>query len=235
MPSPSAVRTQAPNSDGSVPLSRTLVLCTLLALAACSPDYSANSYASSAVQQANKVDQGVVIGRRLVGVVSNGATGAVTGGAAGGIAGAQVGNGVTSAFGALGGTVVGGLVGSAVEKTTGDTKAYEYVVRKTNGDLESVTQQDTRPLDIGQKVLVIAGNQARIVPDYTVTLDPAPPQPKTDTTAPPPPPVAAAPLTPPPGATAATPPGATAVTTPPGATAATTVQPVAPPPVTPAP
>ena len=177
---------------------RTLLLYGLLGFAACSPDYSANSYNSNAVQQANKVDQGVIVGRRLVGVTAGSATGAVTGAAAGGIAGSQVGNGVTSAFGALGGSVVGGLVGSAVEKTTGETHAYEYVVRKPNGDLLSVTQQDAVPLEIGQKILVIAGNQARIVPDYTVTIDPAPPEPKTEANAPPPPPVQAAPLTPPP-------------------------------------
>ena len=176
---------------------RTLVLCGVLALAACKPDYSANSYSSAAVQQANKVDQGVVIGRRVVGVTGGGTAGAVAGGAAGGIAGSQVGNGVTSAFGALGGSVVGGLVGSAVEKTAGETHAYEYVVRKPNGDLLSVTQQDKQALEIGQRVLVIAGNQARIVADYTVQLDPAPPQPKTEAKAPEPPLVQAAPLPPP--------------------------------------
>jgi outer membrane lipoprotein SlyB len=31
-----------------------------------------------------------------------------------------------------------------------------------------VTQKDKTPLALGQKVLVIAGNQARVVPDYTV-------------------------------------------------------------------
>ena len=179
-------------------MSRTLVLLAVLApIAGCSADYSANSYSSNAVQQANKVDQGVVVGRRLVGVTAGGTVGAVTGGAAGGIAGSQVGGGVTSAFGALGGSVVGGLVGSAVEKTTGEAQAYEYVVRKPNGDLLSVTQQDKQPLGVGQKVLVIAGNQARIVPDYTVPLDPAPPTQGTDATAPPPPPVTTAPLPPP--------------------------------------
>ena len=178
-------------------MSRAFPIAVLLLLAGCKPDYSANSYNSAAVQQANKVDQGIVIGRRSVGVTSNGATGAVTGAAAGGIVGSQAGNGVTSAFGALGGGLVGGLVGTAVEKTAGATQAFEYVVRKPNGDLLSVTQQDTQPIAIGQKVLVIAGNQARIVPDYTVTIDPAPPQPKTDTVEPPPPPVAVTPLTPP--------------------------------------
>jgi outer membrane lipoprotein SlyB len=177
-------------------LFRAILLCTVTLLAGCKPDYSPNSYSSSAVQQANKVDQGVVIGRRLVGVTPTGTTGAVAGAAAGGIAGSQVGTGVTQAFGALGGGLVGGVVGTAVERTTGQTQAYEYVVRKPNGDLLSVTQQDADPLQVGQKVLVIAGSQARIVADYTVTIDPAPPAAHTDTTAPPPAPVVAAPLAP---------------------------------------
>ena len=98
----------------------------------CKPDYSANTYNSAAVQQANKVDQAVVIGRRSVGVTPTGATGGTTGAAAGGVAGAQIGTGVTAAFGGIGGTLVGGMVGSAVEKSQGETTAYEYVVRKTS-------------------------------------------------------------------------------------------------------
>ena len=147
-----------------------LALCAVLAvsLVGCGPDYSPNTYASNAVQQANKVDQGVIVGVREVGVSASGAAGAVIGGAAGGIAGAQAGTGASSAFGALGGALVGGIAGSAAEHVVGDTRAFEYIVRKPNGDLLSVTQKDTEALAIGQKVLVIAGNQARVVPDYTV-------------------------------------------------------------------
>ncbi len=173
-------------------------LCAALAasVAGCGPDYSPNTYASNAVQQANKVDQGVLVGVREVGVSASGATGALVGGAAGGIAGSQVGSGVGSAIGALGGSLVGGIAGSAAEHVTGDTRAFEYIVRKVNGDLLSVTQKDEVPLTIGQKVLVIAGNQARVVPDYTVPMEPPPKQTPT-TTAPPPGPVAAVPLPPP--------------------------------------
>jgi outer membrane lipoprotein SlyB len=177
-----------------------LAVATVAGVAACGPDYSPNTYATNAVQQANKVDQGVIVGVREVGVSASGTTGAVVGGAAGGIAGAQVGNGATSAFGALGGALVGGIAGSAAEHVVGDTRAFEYIVRKPNGDLLSVTQKDAQPLSVGQKVLVIAGNQARVVPDYTVPLQEpgkqtaaAPPGAPT-TTAPPPPPVATAPL-----------------------------------------
>jgi outer membrane lipoprotein SlyB len=79
-----------------------------------------------------------------------------------------MGVGVTSAFTSLGGALVGGIAGSAAEHVSADTKAFEYIVRKGNGDLVSVTQKDVTPLALGQHVLVIAGNQARVVPDYTV-------------------------------------------------------------------
>jgi outer membrane lipoprotein SlyB len=155
----------------------------LAALAACGPDYSPNTYSSAAVQQANNVDQGVVVGVRRVGVSADTTVGSVTGAAAGGIAGSQVGGGVTGALGALGGGLLGGIAGSAAQHVEGDAQAYEYIVRKTKGDLVSVTQSDKVPLRIGEHVLVIAGKQARIVPDYTVPED----VPKTVVVAAPPP------------------------------------------------
>src|SRR5579864_5915050 len=88
----------------------------LAALVACAPDYSPNVYGSNAVQQANKVEPGVVIGFRQVRITASGAVGAVSGGAAGGVLGAQAdAGGIVSALGAVGGTVVGGLVGTTIE------------------------------------------------------------------------------------------------------------------------
>lgn len=203
-----------------------VALSLVAALAGCKPDYSADSYNSTAVQQANKVDQAVIVGRRQVGVTPSGTIGAVSGGAAGGIAGSQIGGGVTSAFGALGGSLVGGVVGSAVERAQGQTTAFEYIVRKTTGELLSVTQQDALPLVVGQKVLVIAGSQARIVPDYTVALDPAPPAEHTEAKLATPQPVIATELPPPPGTP---PPDATAATNP-----LTTAPGMMPPPAVPA-
>ena len=150
---------------------RFLVSALVLAcLSGCGPSYSPNTYASDAAQKENKVEQGIVVGVRNVAVSASGAVGTVTGAAAGGIAGSQVGVGPTSAFTALGGSLVGGLAGSAAEHVTSDTTAFEYIVRKTTGDLVSVTQKDKVPLTLGEKVLVIAGNQARVVPDYTDPL-----------------------------------------------------------------
>jgi outer membrane lipoprotein SlyB len=143
------------------------------ALAGCGPSYSPDTYSANAVQQANKVEQGVIVGVRNVGVSAMGTVGTVTGAAAGGIAGSQAAPAPISAFTALGGSLVGGIAGSAAEHATADTTAFEYIVRKANGELVSVTQKDKTPLALGQKVLVIAGNQARVVPDYTVPPTPA--------------------------------------------------------------
>lgn len=145
------------------------------ALFGCAPDYSPNTYSSEAVQQANKVEAGVVVGFREVAIRANGSVGAVTGGAAGGILGAQAdAGGIPTAIGALGGTVVGSIVGTTIEHATGDTTGWEYIVREPNNDLISVTQREKKPIAIGQKVLVITGKQARIVPDYSMALTPPP-------------------------------------------------------------
>jgi outer membrane lipoprotein SlyB len=147
----------------------------LAGLGACNPDYSPNTYSGAAVQQANKVERGIVVGVRQIDVSAQPTAGVATGAAAGGIAGSQApGGGVGAALGAVGGSLIGGIVGTAAEHNAADTTAYEYVVRETKGDLVSVTQQDTLPLQIGTHVLVIAGAQARIVRDYTVNVETPP-------------------------------------------------------------
>jgi outer membrane lipoprotein SlyB len=156
--------------------SRLLLLPLLLGgLSACGPDYSPDTYAGRAMQQANKVEQGTIVGIRPVQIAADGTTGAAAGAAAGGVAGTRIGGGdITSAFGGIGGGLLGGLLGSAAEQAAGNTNGFEYIVRKGNNELVSVAQRDQVALALGQRVLVIAGNQARIVPDYTTAPeDPA--------------------------------------------------------------
>ncbi|WP_237904944.1 hypothetical protein [Azospirillum brasilense] len=144
-------------------------------LAGCTPNYSPNTYAATATQQANKVERAVVIGFRQVKISTSGTVGAVTGGAAGGVLGSQSGTfGINSALGAVGGTAIGSLLGTSIEHVTGDTTGWEYIVRKPDGELLSVTQREETPIEIGQKVLVIAGSQARIVADYSTDPEPTP-------------------------------------------------------------
>lgn len=151
----------------------TAVTAGLLAsafLTGCQPDYSPNTYASAAAQLANKVDQGVVVGVRAIQISADTTLATGTGAAAGGIAGSQVGGTAGSAFGALTGSVAGGVAGSVIGHAEGDTNGFEYIVRKDNGDLLSVTQKDVAPLGIGAHVLIIEGPQARVVADYTVPV-----------------------------------------------------------------
>jgi outer membrane lipoprotein SlyB len=84
---------------------------------------------------------------------------------------------VAEALGAVGGALVGGLIGSAAERAANSGDGVEYVVRKRNGELVSVVQRDLVPLEVGARVLVIEGAQARIVPDYTVPAPEAGPGP----------------------------------------------------------
>ncbi|WP_428483746.1 hypothetical protein [Rhodopila sp.] len=121
----------------------------LAALSGCGPSYSSGANASNAVERANKVEPGVVVGVRRVGVSALGKV---------------------SATSVLGGSLMGGIAGS-VEHVSADTKAFEYIVRKSNNNLVSVTQKDKVSLTLGQKVLVIAGTQARVVPDDMVPPD----------------------------------------------------------------
>jgi outer membrane lipoprotein SlyB len=143
----------------------------VLMLAGCGPSYSPDTYATNAAQQANKVESGVIAGVRKVQISASGTVGGVAGAAAGGVAGSQVGTGPTSTFAAIGGSLLGGIAGVTTEHIIGDTNGFEYVVRKANGELISVAQKDEKALWVGEKVLVIAGPQARIVPDYTVPFD----------------------------------------------------------------
>jgi outer membrane lipoprotein SlyB len=149
------------------------VAAAAVLLAGCASDYSPNTYASNAVQLANKVESGTVVGYREVAISAKGNIGAVSGGAAGGILGAQY---ADSALVALGGSTVGAIVGNTLDHATGDTTGWEYIVRKMNGDMLSVTQREKKPLALGQRVLVIMGPQARVIADYSVIPDtPAPP------------------------------------------------------------
>jgi outer membrane lipoprotein SlyB len=161
--------TQAHPSHSGVSL--LIVLPLTLLLAACGQKYSPDTYSSSAVQQASKVESGVIVGVRKVAISADPTIASATGAAAGGIAGSQVSEGAYSALSALGGAVVGGLAGSEAGHKIQDTYGYEYIVRNAKGDLLSVTQKDTTPLKVGQRVLLIQGSQARVVNDYTEHVD----------------------------------------------------------------
>lgn len=151
----------------------------VLALEGCR-SYSPNSYSPAGAQQVSKVDLGVVESYRAVDISEQGlgsGIGAGAGAAAGGLGGSSVGHGVGSGLAALGGALVGGAVGLFAEHAVTDTQAFEYIVRKQNGDLIAITQKDAQPLGVGQRVRVIYGVQARIIPEAGAGSPPAAPKP----------------------------------------------------------
>jgi len=149
-------------------MNRLCLFLVALALAGCAERFSADEYARGAVQQANPVEQGVVLGSRRVAIAADGSAGAAAGAGAGGVVGgAAGGGGISAALGAVGGALLGGIIGTTAERATANTDAIEYVVRQGDGTLVSVTQRDLEPLANGTRVLVIKGRQARIVVDYT--------------------------------------------------------------------
>ncbi len=163
-----------------------LLLAPFLLLGGCGSRYSADEYATRAVQQANPVQRGVVAGFRRVAIAADGTAGAAAGAAAGGVVGgAAGGNRITGALGAVGGGLVGGLIGTAAERAAVNADGIEYVIavhKDGKDELVSVVQRDVTPIPINSRVLVITGTQARVVPDYLppsapvpASLPPAPP------------------------------------------------------------
>lgn len=196
---------------------RPLLLLAPLLLLGCGSRFSADEYATRAVQQANPVQRGIVAGFRRVAIAADGTAGAATGAAAGGVVGgAAGGNRITGALGAVGGALVGGLVGTAAERATANTDGIEYIIairRDGKDELVSITQRDAQPIPINTRVLVISGTQARVVPDYLPAGAPLPatlPPPPAEATKPAAeaPPAAPAPLVPPPPVVPAPPPPA---------------------------
>lgn len=151
----------------------------LLSLGACADRYSPNSYNSEAVQQVARVDRGTVESVRTVSVKeANLALGGLAGGAAGGLAAASAGSGSGNGLAVLGGALAGAAIGAVIEHEATKTQAYEYIVQKANGDMLSVVQRDPAPLGVNQKVFVIYGVQARIIPDNGGAAPTMPPPPQ---------------------------------------------------------
>lgn len=94
-----------------------------------------SSLPSHVMRQSNAVQQGVVIGVRRV------------------------------AAKAPAMAAIGHVMGFLTEHAAVDAAAFEYIVRKPNDDLVSVTQSDSIPLALWQNVRVFGGNRARVVPD----------------------------------------------------------------------
>jgi outer membrane lipoprotein SlyB len=135
---------------------RHLPVLLALCLLGCGSNPASGPQAANA-QQANRTDQGIIVGVRSASIAA---------------ATAQIGTDPNSAFSALRGSLAFAPTTAVADHPASAARAYEYIVRKANAELVSVTQRDTVPLVLAQHVLVISGNQAHVVPDGAVALAP---------------------------------------------------------------
>lgn len=134
----------------------------------CAPDMSANNYNYANTGAAQATVEGVIVSLRPVHVSGDSTAGTAIGAGGGALAGSLIGGGTRANLaGALGGAVVGGLVGRAAGKSLTGQTAIEYIVKTKSGRLLTIVQGTQTSLAVGQRVLVILGNPARIIPATT--------------------------------------------------------------------
>lgn len=143
-----------------------LASITAFLFCGCAPNISPNSYNVQNVGSVQNVISGVIVEARPVQVNRNTGIGGIAGAVAGGAAGSAIGGGArANIIGGVGGALAGGLLGSAIEGGVSRQTGIEYIVRTNKGNMLSVVQGPQMPLAVGQRVLVIMGNPARIIPN----------------------------------------------------------------------
>lgn len=127
-----------------------------------------NTYSPQSLGRVGRADTGTVVNVRLVNVDGTTQTGTILGGITGSALGYEIGKGSGDAIkilGTAGGAMVGGLVGGGTEKMITRTTAYEYIVEMDSGHLETIVQRDDTSIAHGQRVILLKGPDAKIIPD----------------------------------------------------------------------
>jgi outer membrane lipoprotein SlyB len=146
----------------------TALTITLLSftLMACANNVSPNTYSASDVGKVNRAEHGVIIAKRAITIDNNSGYGGLAGATAGAAAGSSVGgSGAANIVGAVGGAVVGGLFGNAIDKNVHRQQGFEYIIKLKNGKTTSVAQAQGTEFQVKQRVIVVYGRMARIIPD----------------------------------------------------------------------
>jgi outer membrane lipoprotein SlyB len=128
-----------------------------------------STYSPQSLGRVGRADKGVVVNVRLVNVDGTTQTGTILGGITGSALGYEIGRGHNSdairILSTAGGAVVGGLVGGSTEKLITRTMAYEYIVEMDSGHMETIVQRDDSAIAHGQRVILLKGPDAKVIPD----------------------------------------------------------------------
>lgn len=143
-----------------------LITAAVFSLCGCETNISPTSYSVGSVGQVNRTISGIIISARPVDINGTNGVGSASGGALGAIAGSNIGSGGRAgAAGAIGGAIVGAIAGAAIEQSSTKQTGIEYVVQTENSNLMTVVQGSAPAFMINEKVLVLYGSPARIIPD----------------------------------------------------------------------
>lgn len=144
------------------------ILCMCCALAACGIGNTNTTYSRSNIGQAGFIEKGTIVSMQPVSVEGTAAVGTIGGAVAGGAAGSMLGgNTAVNIIGGVGGALVGGAIGGLAEKAITKDTAYQFIVKKSNGQTIAVVQSNELNFRVGDKVLLVTTNgQIRLQYDY---------------------------------------------------------------------
>ncbi|MHB1700898.1 MAG: outer membrane lipoprotein [Acidobacteriaceae bacterium] len=131
------------------------------------PSSSALNYTPGQAQQAQAVQLGTVVSVQPITISApDSATGGggLLGALAGGYVGSRIGNGNGSKVAAVLGAIAGGMGGEAATNAAYKQAGVQVSVKMDGGGVFAVTQAADVPLTIGERVEVVGGYPARVLP-----------------------------------------------------------------------
>ncbi|CDZ81078.1 Outer membrane lipoprotein SlyB precursor [Candidatus Rubidus massiliensis] len=142
-----------------------IIFPAIFIFTSCASNISNDTYTMRQVGETSVTYSGTVKSVRMVQVQAGGdnSVGALGGGAAGGMLGNAVGGGV---FSTVVGSFAGAVTGAAIQKSSKNQMAYEYVIALENGSLMTIIQGQENPFEVEQPVYLITSQngRSRIVP-----------------------------------------------------------------------
>lgn len=136
-----------------------LLAVVTLALAACGPSQTGETYKPSELQRGGTVHSGRIIAVEDVPVSgTSSGIGTVGGGVAGGVIGASIVHGRTgSILAGVGGAIVGAVAGNAIEQGITSGRATRFHIQMDDGQVINVVQTNEANLQTGDRVTVLEG------------------------------------------------------------------------------
>lgn len=147
----------------------TATLLILLASSCTQKVINSTNYSRSDMGRVSTIMKGTIVDIREVNINgTNSGVGAGAGAIAGATAGSAAGGGDRAGIiGAVGGAVVGGVAGALAEDSLTSGIAYEFLIEQENGQTVGVVQSNDQNLVVGEKVMIVRSDRARVIRDNT--------------------------------------------------------------------